>query len=118
MSRAPERTCFLYVRLAGESDSDWRHMDADSVWANCDMETGVECVRNEPLRRFISAAARGGKKVELKIVSRGRERIKTMLVSQHVFRGSKAPQPWLMRFAFRSLVRPEPITITHQSLGL
>lgn len=98
-------TCF--IRHKGQPDSKWRDVRAISAWTTGDMNFGVECVRNETLRRFVSVGARSGQLFEVRVGTASKECVREMRVGLYKDRGSnKAPEGW-MRFEFLPAAPPK-----------
>lgn len=107
MTKPPGWKFTCYIRRKGQTDSQWRDVSAISAWTTGDMEFGVECVRNETMRRFVSTAARNGQVLEVKVVTASREFVREMHVGRYKNQGAnRSPEGW-MRFEFLPATPPE-----------
>lgn len=95
------------IRAKGQTDVQWRDVSAISAWTTGEMDFGIECARNESLRRFVSAAARAARVVEVKVVTRQKERIREMRVGRYKNLGANRAPDGYMRFEFRPTTPPK-----------
>ena len=107
MNNPPGWRFTCYIRLKDEPDSKWRDVRAIGAWTNGDMDFGMECVRNEPLRRFVSAAARAGHVLGVRLATPKGERVREMYVGRYKNQGANRALDGFMRFEFHPATLPK-----------
>lgn len=100
------RQMFLHVRRKGEPETAWRDIEAATVWTNGDGEIGAECRDRESIRRFLSAAARSGDELDLRIRTPRWEKNRAVLVSRYLNRGVNRSHVGARNYVFCALDWP------------